>query len=64
MVLQKYSDLRILEEEAGAVEYLSAEVTTSTNKEFKYLRFIDTPGLVDGHLKVFDWKWVTLSGSI
>ena len=34
----------------GLVEYLSTEVSTSKQKKFPLVTFVDTPGLVDGDM--------------
>ena len=36
---------------AGVVEYLTTEITTSKQKKFSLVTFVDTPGLVDGDMK-------------
>jgi hypothetical protein len=41
------NDCRIL----GVVEYLSTEISTSKQKKFSLVTFVDTPGLVDGDMK-------------
>ena len=33
------------------VDYLSTEISTSKQKKFAFVTFIDTPGLVDGDMK-------------
>ena len=35
----------------GVVDYLSTEISTSKQKKFSLVTFIDTPGLVDGDMK-------------
>lgn len=35
----------------GALDYLSAEISTSKQKKFSLVTFIDTPGLVDGDMR-------------
>ena len=35
----------------GVVNYLSTEVSTSRQKKFGMVVFVDTPGLVDGDMK-------------
>ena len=35
---------------AGVVNYLSTEVSTSRQKKFSMVMFVDTPGLVDGDM--------------
>ena len=34
----------------GVVNYLSTEVSTSRQKKFSMVMFVDTPGLVDGDM--------------
>ena len=36
---------------SGVVDYLTTEVSTSKQKKFPFVVFIDTPGLVDGDMK-------------
>lgn len=36
---------------AGVVDYLTTEISTSRQKRFSLVTFIDTPGLVDGDMK-------------
>ncbi|XP_028396590.1 uncharacterized protein LOC114520504 [Dendronephthya gigantea] len=36
---------------SGVVEYLSTEISTSKQKKFSLVTFVDTPGLVDGDMK-------------
>lgn len=35
---------------AGIMDYLSAEISTSKQKKFSLVTFVDTPGLVDGDM--------------
>ena len=35
----------------GVVEYLTTEISTSKQKRFSLVTFVDTPGLVDGDMK-------------
>lgn len=35
---------------AGVTDYLSAEISTSKQKKFSLVTFVDTPGLVDGDM--------------
>ena len=35
---------------SGVVNYLSTEVSTSRQKKFSLVMFVDTPGLVDGDM--------------
>lgn len=35
----------------GVVDYLTTEISTSKQKRFSLVTFIDTPGLVDGDMK-------------
>ena len=37
--------------DAGVVDYLNTEVSTSKHKKFSLVTFIDSPGLVDGDMK-------------
>lgn len=46
-----YPQLKVLTEIHGSLDYVSTEVTTSKQKHFSLLTFIDTPGLVDGDMK-------------
>ncbi|KAK7934081.1 hypothetical protein WMY93_004977 [Mugilogobius chulae] len=48
--LHLYPHFRQLLEFKGALDYLSAEITTSKQKKFSLVTFIDTPGLVDGDM--------------
>lgn len=34
----------------GVLDYLSAEISTSKQKKFNLVTFVDTPGLVDGDM--------------
>lgn len=34
----------------GLTDYLSAEISTSKQKKFSLVTFVDTPGLVDGDM--------------
>ncbi len=34
----------------GVVDYLSTEISTSKQKRFPLVTFVDTPGLVDGDM--------------
>ncbi|XP_078682232.1 uncharacterized protein LOC144916758 [Branchiostoma floridae x Branchiostoma belcheri] len=43
-----FKDLMKLE---GVMEYLATEVSTSKQKKFSLVTFVDTPGLVDGDMK-------------
>jgi len=36
---------------AGIIDYLTTEISTSKQKKFSLVTFIDTPGLVDGDMK-------------
>jgi len=36
---------------AGIIDYLSTEISTSKQKKFSLVTFVDTPGLVDGDMK-------------
>lgn len=35
----------------GVVDYLVTEISTSKQKKFSLVTFVDTPGLVDGDMK-------------
>ena len=37
--------------EIGIVDYLNTEISTSKQKKFSLVTFVDTPGLVDGDMK-------------
>ncbi|EDO36122.1 predicted protein [Nematostella vectensis] len=49
--LHLYSHFKPLQEIEGVVEYLTTEISTSKQKKFPLVTFIDTPGLVDGDMK-------------
>jgi len=36
---------------AGITDYLTTEISTSKQKKFSLVTFVDTPGLVDGDMK-------------
>ena len=36
---------------AGVTDYLQTEISTSKQKKFSLVTFVDTPGLVDGDMK-------------
>ena len=36
---------------AGIIDYLTTEISTSKQKKFSLVTFVDTPGLVDGDMK-------------
>ena len=39
----------------GVVDYMTTEISTSKQKKFSLVTFVDTPGLVDGDMKyLFD----------
>lgn len=46
-----YPQLKGLTSFENSLEYLSTEITTSKQKQFSLITFIDTPGLVDGDMK-------------
>ncbi|XP_072288648.1 uncharacterized protein [Eucyclogobius newberryi] len=48
--LHLYPQFRPLLEFKGALDYLTAEISTSKQKKFSLVTFIDTPGLVDGDM--------------
>jgi hypothetical protein len=35
----------------GVVDYLSTEISTSKQKKFPLVTFVDSPGLVDGDMR-------------
>uniref|UniRef100_W5M861 Si:dkey-98f17.5 n=1 Tax=Lepisosteus oculatus TaxID=7918 RepID=W5M861_LEPOC len=49
--LHLYPHFRPLLEFEGVSDYLSAEISTSKQKKFSLVTFVDTPGLVDGDMK-------------
>jgi len=49
--LHLYEHLQPLQNLEGVVDYMNTEVTTSKQKKFNLVNFIDTPGLVDGDMK-------------
>ncbi|XP_062398652.1 uncharacterized protein si:dkey-98f17.5 [Sardina pilchardus] len=48
--LHLYPHFRPLLEFKGVTDYLSAEISTSKEKKFSLVTFVDTPGLVDGDM--------------
>jgi len=46
-----YPQLKALTEIHGSLDYVSTEISTSKQKNFNLVNFIDTPGLVDGDMK-------------
>ncbi|KAM9822486.1 uncharacterized protein ACBT44_007646 [Syngnathus typhle] len=48
--LHLYPHFRPLLEFKGVLDYLSAEISTSKQKKFSLVTFVDTPGLVDGDM--------------
>jgi GTP1/Obg family GTP-binding protein len=46
-----YPQMRGLIDIQNSLEYVSTEITTSKQKQFSLITFIDTPGLVDGDMK-------------
>jgi hypothetical protein len=46
-----YPQLKTLSEIDNCLEYVGTEITTSKQKQFNLITFIDTPGLVDGDMK-------------
>ncbi len=46
-----YPQLKSLAEIKDSIEYIGTEISTSKQKQFSLLTFIDTPGLVDGDMK-------------
>jgi len=49
--LHLYPHFKPLNDIPGAVDYLSTEISTSKQKKFSLVTFVDTPGLVDGDMK-------------
>ncbi|GAB1602618.1 uncharacterized protein LOC115226123 [Argonauta hians] len=49
--LHLYPHFEPLRKISGVTEYLTTEVSTSKQKKFPLVTFIDTPGLVDGDMK-------------
>ncbi|RNA23184.1 EH domain-containing 3 [Brachionus plicatilis] len=49
--LHLYPQLKGLSSFQNSLEYLGTEITTSKQKQFSLITFIDTPGLVDGDMK-------------
>ncbi|XP_070572030.1 uncharacterized protein [Ptychodera flava] len=49
--LHLYPHFKELADIEGVVEYLNTEITTSKQKKFSLVTFVDTPGLVDGDMK-------------
>ncbi|KAF3850873.1 hypothetical protein F7725_012645 [Dissostichus mawsoni] len=48
--LHLYPHFRPILEFKGAMDYLTAEISTSKQKKFSLVTFVDTPGLVDGDM--------------
>ncbi|KAM8887536.1 uncharacterized protein AB9W97_014061 isoform 5-T5 [Spinachia spinachia] len=48
--LHLYPHFRPLLQFKGVMDYLSAEISTSKQKKFNLVTFVDTPGLVDGDM--------------
>ncbi|RDD42893.1 EH domain-containing protein 2 [Trichoplax sp. H2] len=48
--LHLYPHFKPLQRFEGVVEYLTTEISTSKQKKFSVITFIDTPGLVDGDM--------------
>uniref|UniRef100_A0A672FD74 Uncharacterized LOC115397853 n=1 Tax=Salarias fasciatus TaxID=181472 RepID=A0A672FD74_SALFA len=48
--LHLYPHFRPILEFKGVLDYLSAEISTSKQKKFSLVTFVDTPGLVDGDM--------------
>jgi hypothetical protein len=46
-----YPQLKPIVEINNCIEYMSTEISTSKQKQFSLVTFIDTPGLVDGDMK-------------
>ena len=49
--LHLYPQLKGLNDIHDALEYVGTEISTSKQKQFSLVTFIDTPGLVDGDMK-------------
>merc|ERR1711976_260456 len=49
--LHLYPHFEPLREIEGVVDYLTTEISTSKQKKFSLVTFVDTPGLVDGDMK-------------
>ncbi|XP_006005981.1 uncharacterized protein SI:CH211-11K18.4 [Latimeria chalumnae] len=49
--LHLYPHFKPLQHFKGVSEYLSTEISTSKQKKFSLVTFVDTPGLVDGDMK-------------
>jgi len=49
--LHLYPQLKSLAEIEDSIDYIGTEISTSKQKQFSLLTFIDTPGLVDGDMK-------------
>ncbi|GLG92439.1 Protein of unknown function [Gryllus bimaculatus] len=49
--LHLYPHFRPLQEIQGVVDFLSTEISTSKQKKFSLVTFVDTPGLVDGDMQ-------------
>jgi len=48
--LHLYPHFKPLQEMPGVVDYLSTEISTSKQKKFPLVTFVDSPGLVDGDM--------------
>jgi len=49
--LHLYPHFEPLRQHPGVVDYLQTEISTSKQKKFSLVTFVDTPGLVDGDMK-------------
>ncbi|XP_074636435.1 uncharacterized protein LOC141894632 [Acropora palmata] len=49
--LHLYPHFKSLQDLEGVVDYLTTEISTSKQKKFSLVTFVDTPGLVDGDMK-------------
>ena len=47
-----YPQLKAISDMDNIVDYVSTEISTSKQKQFSLITFIDSPGLVDGDMKV------------
>ena len=53
MKINNSPPLQIISFVLGVVDYLSTEISTSKQKKFPLVTFVDSPGLVDGDMWVF-----------
>ena len=50
-MLNEHEKKYINENISGVTDYLTTEISTSKQKRFNLVKFIDTPGLVDGDMQ-------------